>query len=668
MISVLLAVVSQWIWLPGDFEIYVAQEVQERRLEWGGVTPVMWPQYHHYPIVQFSHTITLKEDEDMEIWIDGEGSYDISSVGTGNIVGGHMKFHLRSGKNRFVFKIVNSKRVPSILIKGKTFGSNADWYCCHDGIWEDRTHVDTWEQFDAPDKRPSDFALATEPMEAVSSEKTEKGGLLVDFGKETMGFPIFRDIRGNGKVKVIYGESRSEARFDGLGDDFPGQKNTSADVWEILELKEAKEYKLPKSRAYRYINIVPLDKGVSVGSVGMLYEYNPIPIRGAFRCSDDLINRIWDVGAYTLHLTEREFLLDGIKRDRWVWCGDAYQSCLMNYYVFGDKKVVSRTLWALRGKDPVWRHINTIVDYTFYWFNIVGDYYLFTSDAELLKLIYPRMVTLMDFVEKRMRKDGFYERQPGDWVFIDWAPDDLDNGSGPVAAEQMLLARAYMAMAKAAEFVGEKKASVEYAQKGENLKARIKPLYWNAEKGGLVHTLDHDLKQREQFTRYANIFGVLYGYFTPEERDIVMKKCIRNPQVMMIQTPYMRFYELEAQCALGMQEEVLKEIKSYWGGMLKLGATSFWELYNPTESGDQHYAMYGRRFGKSLCHAWGASPAYLLGKYYLGVTPTSPGFKTYEVNPNLGGLDWIEGDVPTPWGHIHVRADRNGHQVTEVRD
>lgn len=41
--------------------------------------------------------------------------------------------------------------------------------------------------------------------------------------------------------------------------------------------------------------------------------------------------------------------------------------------------------------------------------------------------------------------------------------------------------------------------------------------------------------------------------------------------------------------------------------------------------------MYGRKFGKSLCHAWGASPIYLLGKYYLGIKPTSAGYATYLV-------------------------------------
>jgi hypothetical protein len=92
--------------------------------------------------------------------------------------------------------------------------------------------------------------------------------------------------------------------------------------------------------------------------------------------------------------------------------------------------------------------------------------------------------------------------------------------------------------------------------------------------------------------------------------------------------------------------------------MLKLGATSFWEEYNPAKSGAEHYAMYGREFGKSLCHAWGASPLYLLGKYYLGVKPTAPGYTKYVVEPNLGGLEWMQGKVPTPQGEIELYVSR----------
>jgi hypothetical protein len=114
---------------------------------------------------------------------------------------------------------------------------------------------------------------------------------------------------------------------------------------------------------------------------------------------------------------------------------------------------------------------------------------------------------------------------------------------------------------------------------------------------------------------------------------------------------------------MGEQSYVLKEMKDYWGGMLKLGATSFWEEYNPAKKGEEHLAMYGRKFGKSLCHAWGASPIYLLGKYYLGVKPISAGYKEYSIEPSLGGLQWMEGTVPMPNGEVNIYVSTNQMKI-----
>jgi hypothetical protein len=153
------------------------------------------------------------------------------------------------------------------------------------------------------------------------------------------------------------------------------------------------------------------------------------------------------------------------------------------------------------------------------------------------------------------------------------------------------------------------------------------------------------------------MFAVLFDYLDANKTRAVKENVLLNPNALKITTPYMRFYELEALCKLGEQNHVLKEIRDYWGGMINLGATSFWEKYNPEEKNPELLAMYGRPFGKSLCHAWGASPIYLLGKYFLGVKPISPGYETWSVEPVLGDLQWMEGDVPTPNGKIHVFCD-----------
>ena len=393
----------------------------------------------------------------------------------------------------------------------------------------------------------------------------------------------------------------------------------------------------------------------------MDYEYalyNP-KHTGFFRCSDDDINRIWDVAAYTMDLTTREFFMDGIKRDRWTWSGDAIQSYLMNYYLRFDSECVKRTIRQLRGKDPVTAHVNTIMDYTFYWFKSILDYYQYTGDADFVREMWPRMVTLMDYVEGRLNTDGMAEGQPDDWIFVDWVDFPMHK-RGTLCFEQILLMKAMETMALCAKLLGINKS--DYRVKSEELRNKIKQTFWNYEQKAYLHAIE-DGQLNPQITKFPNMFAILYGLAYEEERREIMQSVMLNPKIDPITTPYMRFYELETLCIDGLHTQVLQEMKDYWGGMLREGATSFWEKYVPTETGTQHLAMYGRPYGKSLCHAWGASPVYLLGKYYLGVRPTKPGYEEFEVRPSLGSLEWMKGDVPTPHGMIHVEMDRHHVKV-----
>ena len=394
----------------------------------------------------------------------------------------------------------------------------------------------------------------------------------------------------------------------------------------------------------------------------MDYEYAPFDAQrsGSFRCSDDEINRIWDVAAYTMDLTTREFFMDGIKRDRWTWSGDAIQSYLMNYYLRFDTECVKRTIRQLRGKDPVTAHVNTIIDYTFYWFKSIHDYYEYTGDVAFVRAMWPRMVTLMDYVESRLNKDGMAEGQPDDWIFVDWVDFPMHK-RGTLCFEQVLLMKAMEAMALCAELVGAAQAS-GYRVKTETLRNKIKQTFWSNEQKAFFHAVEEGTLNR-QITKFPNMFAILYGLAGEEKRRDIMQGVMLNSDVPDITTPYMRFYELETLLMDGRHGQVLKEIRDYWGGMLREGATSFWEKYNPGENGAEHLAMYGRPYGKSLCHAWGASPVYLLGKYFLGVRPTKPGYEEFEVRPNLGDLEWIAGDVPMPNGMIHVEMNRHEIKV-----
>ena len=653
---------ARWIWYPGDYGIWWGNEIQSQRLQWGGRLTPFWPLYEPHSRVLFRRAVHLTADEPLEIGADGHATvcwHSPSGYHEGSAILG--KFTLPKDATAIEIKIQNNDRPPSVWVKGPHLVSDSEWKVGWTTTWDtdDDLPADSSARFTDPLTPPGLTRLPVERKNPVWSRETHGHGLLADFGEETYGYLRFKDIRGKGAVRVIYAESESEALAVDLANTKPG----ALDGWEMLMLEEGAEMRRDIAHGFRFVHVIPVDGEVSVGALAMDRETKGLPVRGSFRCSDTELNEIWDVSVRTLELTCREVFIEGIKRDHWVWSGDAVQSFLMNYYVFGDYDGCRDTLWTLRGKDPVKCHLNRIMDYTFYWFDAVEKYRLYSGDPYIARQVYPRMKTLLEFALGRLDAAGRPVDRPGDWMFIDWAPEPLHNTGGVTAFEQMLLVRALEATAALAKEVGAADDANAYLARAKKLRDEIVPRYWNEEKGGLLHLMKADGSLDEQLTRYPNMFGLFYGYFDEAKRARVVKDVLLNDNVLKIQTPYMRFYELESLCSLGMQETVTKEIKSYWGGMLNLGATSFWELYNPSEKGVAHYAMYGRRYGKSLCHAWGASPTYLLGKYYLGVTPTQPGFAAYEVKPNLGGLEWIEGDVPAPFGRIHVKFDKKSVSV-----
>lgn len=644
---------ATWIWYPGDYEIWLSNQMQNRRTDRGSFFPVFWKVDAHYVLMDFHKDFETTQAEQVSIFT--EGTYNVKL--DGQLIEGQPKTILvPAGKHRINIKVFSQATVPAVFVQGKTIVSDASWLVTfEDKEWIDETgktsdiSATKWLQagawnFDDPKKLPSQFKLPTKVMKPVSGQ-VKGNEFVLDFGKETFGFIKLHGLSGKGKLTIYYGESKEEA-----------MSNQGAVTIDVLQLNglAKKDSVMPLSKAFRYARVVK-DPSIQVAEVSMLHEFADLKERGGFTCSDPEINRIYEVAKYTLHLNSREFFIDGIKRDRWVWSGDAYQSYLMNYYLYFDNPTVSRTILALRGKDPVTGHVNTIMDYTFYWFLSIYDYYQYSGDKTFITQFYPRMQSLMDYCLGRRNKDGFMEGLPGDWVFVDWA--DKLSKKGALSFEQLLFCRSLETMAICAKLVNDNVAAAKYEQEAAQLKTKLMATYWNPSKQAMVHSLINGT-QSENVTRYTNMFAIFFDYFNQDQKAAVKQSVLLNDKIQKITTPYMRFYELEALCAMGEQKFVTKEIKDYWGGMLALGATSFWEEYNPTKKGAEHYAMYGREFGKSLCHAWGASPIYLLGKYYLGVKPTSPGYATYAIDPALGGLEWMQGKVPTPNGEVELYCNK----------
>ena len=624
---------AKWIWCPNAFERYHGMKLHNRRTKGGFHIPPMWRvDAPGRNLFLYKKAETEKEEtivfhantQNAALRIDHSEWYPEGSVVT-----------VPAGKHMIKVNAHKEDGFPAVYIEGDTYASDGSWR--HGSYGGADAHAGYNDMYTELSDNPEVFKFAYKRIEPVKSEDV-MGGTLYDFGKESFGNIIFEGVSvKEAEFSAYCGESREEAL---------DYKNS---IVKINVKCEDGKY-ASESVAFRFV-FVP-DFGAEY-TLAADFEYLPVENRGTFKSSDSLINKIYDIAVYTLGLNSREGFFDGIKRDRWVWGGDAYQSFLANYYLTFDSDTVRRTLRILHGDDPVTMHVNTIPDYSFYWVISLWEYYCYTGDMKFIASTYSDMRSLLGFAEGRLSKQGLYEKRGGDWVFVDWA-EHFDKDAGPICAEQMLLCRAYECAANCAELMKDTEGAERYSARAKDVREKINALYWDEEKRAFI---DEFSTGNRNVTRHANIFAILYDLTTEERKAAIIENVIKNDAVPAIVTPYFKFFELAAMCEIGDFAYVADMLRSYWGGMVAEGATTFWEKYEPDMKGTEHYAMYGHPYGKSLCHAWGGTtPLYVLGKYILGVRPTSANYETYEVRPCMQelGLGAFSGKVPTPRGDIEV--------------
>lgn len=652
---------AKWITYPGDAELWLGNRYSLGRLEWGGCTVPTWPMPSPYTALIFTREVSLATNETARVAADGNCTMRFWNKGVHavfNLIGETVE--LPAGDYTIWAMVGSMNRAPAFYLDAPSVVSDASWKVAP----FNREKVAAQENSPDIRERPCDFRLPVRPERAVKVVH-EGRRVLADFGRETYGYLKLEDITGSGRVKIVYGESEAEARSYVIGS---RRDPTAADVWEEIDLVPAKERVLAGARGFRFVHVVPESGDVGVGGVSMMFEHLPAKQRGSFRTSDSRINEIYDISVRTLELTTREFVLDGIKRDRWIWSGDAYQTFRENYYTFPELGSVRRTIRYLLGKRPVTQWVNSIMDYTLYLLSSVADYHRWTGDDAFLRSVWPMVLAQAEFCESRER-DGMLEDTPTERrIYIDH-DDSLKTVGGPTSFVQITYVHALEDIAYVAAAIGEKADEARFASKAAALRARIRPMFWDEGAGAFANMFVRETGRADGvIDRYPNQMAILYGYVDDAEARHIARSVLLDKSLREIHTPFQRFWELEALCAAGDGAKALAEIRSWWGAMIDMGATSCWEYHETGETLPAAYAMYERPYGRSWCHAWGAAPIWLFMRRFLGVVPTAPGFAACDVSPDLAGLEWMEGVVPTPMGAIRVRVDRNSATVTAAPD
>lgn len=612
---------SFWIWNFGDYEVFHTNLVNSRRQQYGADIPVFWRIFPVDQKVIFICEREIKKNSTAKLHLNGCGCLIVD----GERFADETTVPLTKGMHRFEIHLMNLRGLPAAYIESDVLATDGEWYTVNEK--REKVPVGYDLRYSSPSDNPEKFPFSYKTFEPVS-QKSINGGYLYEFEREIFGYLYISGVEKNAKLRINYGESKEEALDE---------------KWAVVreDISGDEEYKL-RQRAFRYIFVT----GGKPEKLWAELEYQELYNKAEFECDREDVNKIWEMCAYTLQLNMREVLTEAVKRDRWLWGGDAYQAFKFIKYLCSNKGTVRRSLIGLRGKEPLSEHINTITDYSLYWVIAMLEYYENYGDGEFLRLMYSRIKSLMEFCETREDECGFITSKPGDWVFIDWA--DIDK-TGAVCAEQMLYIAANRAMKRISKVCGH--SGEKYAEKADKLERLVNEYYWNEEKGAFIDSFESG---KNNVTRHANIFAIMFDIATKRQQSLIVENVLKNDEITKITTPYFEGYELDVMGKIGNTDYIYDMITSYWKGMSDLGATTVWEEFDPSLSGVEHYAMYGDKFQKSLCHAWGASPIYLLGKYFLGVTGEKEGYEKFSVRPNLGKFKFIKGTVPIGEGKVKI--------------
>lgn len=478
--------------------------------------------------------------------------------------------------------------------------------------------------------------------------------VVLDFGREVVGYPVVSIGQNEGGTCIFsYGETLDLRNYDRL----------------VLSGKPV-EWSPFGRRAFRYLQMTVTGgpQPIEVKKLALRSVSFPVKHRGSFRCSDPLLDRVWKAGRDTVHLCMQDHYEDCPTREQSLWIGDVLPESRVAYYAFGETGLTRKCLlqearvqtpegW-IPAVGPV-QSKTLIPNFCAYWVTILHEYYLHSGDLDLLKELYPNLDRLMTWFSRQ--EDSHHLLHPGNrvgtnwWCFVDWAPVDR---RGEVTALQCAYYKALLDAAAICDALGKRAKAASHRTRAGVVRKAVNERLWDDCRVYM------DCRTRSLWSKSmsvpTNALALLCGVAPTERARKVLRYLSEDSRVIPAGTPFMTAFYAEALFHYGKDADAIKLMRKYWGEMLRRGATTFWEGFDPRTPRTSIPLSYDDSYNmNSLCHGWSGGPTHLLPAYVLGVRPISAGFREFLVAPQPGNLTWAEGKVPTPHGEIALRWERD---------
>jgi len=400
-------------------------------------------------------------------------------------------------------------------------------------------------------------------------------------------------------------------------------------------------------RTYRYIRLFVKTKTdpLVIDDIYGTFTGYPFKQAAAFNTDNAEIKQMLDIGWRTARLNAWETYMDCPYYEQLQYIGDTRIQAMVSYYNTTDDRLARNALTQMdhsRLPEGITascypsRGTQVISPFSLWYIGMLHDYWMYRGDDEFIKnkLLGERGV--LDFFSKYQQADGSLKDTPY-WAFVDWAGNlwgEVKDKDGSAAIYDLQLLLAYQWAAEMEAKIGLQDYARIYTQKAAQLKTTIQHKYWDPAKN-----LYADTKEKTGYSQHVNALAILAGMVSKTDMPAVANGMLTDKSLTQCSV-YFKYYLNQALVKAGLGNDYISWLGIYREN-IAMGLTT-WAEYSDVNT------------SRSDCHAWGSSPNIEFYRTVLGIDSYAPGFSKIKIEPHLGILTNVSGEIPHPSGKVTV--------------
>lgn len=405
-------------------------------------------------------------------------------------------------------------------------------------------------------------------------------------------------------------------------------------------------------RTYRFIelHIDTKEEPLFIEDIYGTFTGYPFKNIAQFETGNPLHNQMLDIGWRTARLCAFETYMDCPYYEQLQYIGDARIQALVSLYNSGDDRMVKNALNLIDhsriaegitlSRYPTDLH-QQIPTFSLWWIGMLHDYWMYGRDSNFIADKLPGERQVLNFFNRYQQPDGSLKDVPY-WNFSDWVygKKGWERGMAPIgkngesALLDIQLLWTYKLAAAMEVKIGMKDYARIYSARAAQLAKTIQKKYWDSNRG-----LYADREEKDRFSQHTNSLAILSGLISSKEASAIGKKLLSDNSL----TPasiYFKYYLHQALIKAGLGDDYINWL-DIWKENIDMGLTTWAETSNVSTT-------------RSDCHAWGSSPNIEFYRTILGIDSDALGFARVKIQPHLGMLHSVSGEMPHPQGKIQV--------------